>query len=178
MSSPVSPNLMRVTLALLAVSLLSFAAAPVSAVPVFFFTVSETNGINALGQLRDFPGLVNGITEGTGAIVYDDNGESISTFFAFAIPITAFGLDITTNPGSTVTISGSVSDSIVLATNQPMFWGVIDFAGLTWRCLSPRRSSSWALDWQFCVCGGVAGLADPYPARIPEGPDSSGSSCI
>jgi len=95
------------------------------------FTVSETLGINALGQLRDFPGIVNGITEGTGGLVYDDNGDSISTFFAFTSPITAFGLDITTNPGSTVTGGGSGNDSVVLATNQPMFWGVIDSAGLT-----------------------------------------------
>lgn len=95
------------------------------------FTVGETNGIDALGQLRDFPGLVNGITGGTGALVYDDNGDSIATFFSFTIPITAFGLDITTNPGSTMTIGGSVSDTVLLGTNVPSFWGVIDPAGLT-----------------------------------------------
>ena len=106
----------------------AFAVAP--SVTFAGFTVSETNGIDALGQLRDFPALVAGITGGTGALVYDDNGASISTFFAFASPITAFGLDITANPGSTVTIGGSVSYSLGLLTNQPAFWGVIDLAGI------------------------------------------------
>lgn len=96
------------------------------------FTVSETLGINALGQLRDFPGLVDGaITDGTGALGYDDNADSVGTFFSFASPITAFGLDIATNPGSTVTIGGSVSDSLVLIDNTPSFWGVIDMDGIT-----------------------------------------------
>lgn len=96
------------------------------------FTVSETLGIDALGQLRDFPGLVDGaITDGTGALVYDDNGESIGTFFSFASPITAFGLDIATSPGSTVAIGGSVSDNLTLIDNTPSFWGVIDIAGIT-----------------------------------------------
>jgi hypothetical protein len=95
------------------------------------FTVSETNGINALGQLRDFSGLVNGITGGTGGLVYDDNGSSIATFFNFTIPVRAFGIDITSNPGGVATIGGSVSDSLVLVTNSPQFWGVIDFAGIT-----------------------------------------------
>jgi hypothetical protein len=96
------------------------------------FTVSETGGINALGQLRDFPGLVDGaITDGTGALGYDDNGGSVGTFFSFTSPITAFGLDIATKPGSTVTIGGSVSDSLVLIDDTPSFWGVIDMDGIT-----------------------------------------------
>jgi hypothetical protein len=95
------------------------------------FTVSETLGINILGQLRDFPGLVDGaITDGTGALVYDDNGGSVGTFFSFTSPITAFGLDIATKPGSTVTIGGSVSDSLVLIDDTPSFWGVIDMDGI------------------------------------------------
>ncbi|UCG59887.1 MAG: hypothetical protein JSU70_10275 [Phycisphaerales bacterium] len=106
---------------------------PVAETIVFAgFTVSETLGVNALGQLRDFPGVVDGaITDGTGALGYDDNGDSIATFFSFASPITAFGLDIASNPGSTVTIGGSVSDTIVLGTDVASFWGVIDLAGLT-----------------------------------------------
>ena len=94
------------------------------------FTVSETGGSNGLGQLRDFPWLVDGITDGTGALVYDDNDNSIGTFFSFTSAITAFGLDIATNPGSTMTIGGSVSDTVVLANNTASFWGVIDFAGI------------------------------------------------
>jgi PEP-CTERM motif len=96
------------------------------------FTVSETNGINALGQLRDFPGLVDGITEGTGALVYDDNGDSVGTFLSFMNPITAFGLDITTNLNSGVSIGGfNVGILLVLAGNTPTFFGVIDLDGLT-----------------------------------------------
>ena len=96
------------------------------------FTVSETLGTNILGQLRNFPGLVDGaITDGTGALGYDDNGSSVGTFFSFAAPVTAFGLDIATNPGSTVTIGGSVSDSLILTADTPSFWGVIDTAGIT-----------------------------------------------
>jgi hypothetical protein len=96
------------------------------------FTVSETLGINALAQLRNFPGVLDAaITDGTGALSYDDNGGSIGTFFSFASPITAFGLDITTHPDSTVTIGGSVSDSLVLTADTPSFWGVIDTAGIT-----------------------------------------------
>jgi len=95
------------------------------------FTVCETSGINNLGQLRDFPGVVDGaITHGTGGLFYDDNGSSIGTFFSFTSPITAFGLDIATNPGSTMTIGGSVSDTLVLATDTPSFWGVIYTAGI------------------------------------------------
>jgi hypothetical protein len=96
------------------------------------FTVSETLGINALAQLRNFPGTLDAaITDGTGALSYDDNGDSVGTFFLFASPITAFGLDITTRPGSTVTIGGSVSDSLVLTADTPSFWGVIDMDGIT-----------------------------------------------
>ncbi|SEM53673.1 VPLPA-CTERM protein sorting domain-containing protein [Syntrophus gentianae] len=95
------------------------------------FTVSETSGINALGQLRDFPGLVNAITDGTGGLGYDDNDDSIGSFFAFTNAISAFGLDIATNPGSTITIGGSVNYVLPLGNNTPSFWGVIDTAGIT-----------------------------------------------
>lgn len=98
------------------------------------FTVSETSSItifNKLLQLQNHPGLVDGaITDGTGALGYDDNGDSIGTFFSFTNTITAFGLDIATNPGSTVTIGGSVNYILVLANDTPSFWGVIDFAGI------------------------------------------------
>ena len=96
------------------------------------FTVSETGGIGALAQLRDFPGTLDAaITDGTGALSYDDNNGSVGTFFSFVSPITAFSLDITTMPGSTVTIGGSVSDSLVLTADTPSFWGVIDMDGIT-----------------------------------------------
>jgi len=96
------------------------------------FTVSETLGINILAQLRNFPGVLDAaITDGTGALSYDDNDDSVGTFFSFVSPITAFGLDITTSPDSTVTIGGSISDSLVLTADTPSFWGVIDMDGIT-----------------------------------------------
>jgi len=124
------------------------------------FTVAESNGVNILGQLRDFPGLVNGITEGTGGLVYDDNGNSIGTFFGFTSPVTAFGLFITTNPGSTVTIGGSVSDVVVLATDVPQFWGVIDQAGLTSITFDASGGPNVAFD------AVSYGTAVPEPASI------------
>jgi len=107
-----------------------FSSAPTVAFPGF--SVSETGGTNGVGQLRDFPGFVDGaITDGTGAVWYFDNGLSIGTFFSFTTPITAIGMDIASSPGSTVTIGGSVNDSIVLVDNTASFWGVIDPNGIT-----------------------------------------------
>lgn len=97
------------------------------------FTVGESNGTNAVGQVRGLPalGLDNAITDGTGAIAYDDNGTSVGTFFDFSGPFSAFGIDITTNEDSTVTIGGDVSDSINLTAATPSFWGVIDVDGFS-----------------------------------------------
>lgn len=96
------------------------------------FTVSETLGTDALAQLRNFPGVFDvAITDGTGALSYDDNGDSVGTFFSFASPITAFGMDITVDTDSTVTIGGSASGSLALTADTPSFWGVIDTAGIT-----------------------------------------------
>jgi PEP-CTERM motif len=104
---------------------------PAASVVFADFTVSETGGINALAQLRDFPGLgLNAvITDGTGGLFFDDNGTSIGTFFAFSSPINAFGIDLVSSPASTVTIGGSVSSSVTLAAGVPKFFGVIDLLG-------------------------------------------------
>ena len=92
------------------------------------FSVSETNGIDALTNV-----LINGafgttpVTDGNGAIWYDDNGDSLSHFFSFASGVNAFGLDITTSEASTVTITGSgFSTTLSLGANMPTFFGVID----------------------------------------------------
>ncbi len=82
-------------------------------------------GDNALGQLRDFPGigLSNGITEGTGAIAYNDNGSSIGHIFSFNSAINAFGVDITTSEASSISFGGAFG----MGANTLQFFGVIDF---------------------------------------------------
>ena len=123
------------------------------------FTVSETNGVNILGQARNFPGLVDGaITDGTGALIYDDNGSSIGNFFSFTDSVTAFGLDIATSIGSTMTIGGSVSDSIVLGNNIASFWGVIDMGGITTLSFSASGGPNVGFD---AVSYGLASVPEP-----------------
>lgn len=92
------------------------------------FQVSETNGVNAITNYLANSCCVNPVTEGRNAIWFDDNGGSIGTFYNFTGGgVYAFGLDITANEASTVAIGGAaISDSLVLAGNQPQFWGVID----------------------------------------------------
>ena len=100
------------------------------------FTVSESGGANVLLQLRNlgpgFAGLSNAFTDGTGAIYYSDNGNSIATFFDFSTPITAFGIDVTTSRARAITVGGSsIVDSFTAAVNTPQFWGVIACNGIT-----------------------------------------------
>jgi len=98
------------------------------------FQVSETGGTNVVGFASNNPGVINfAITNGMDAIGYDDNGASIGTFFNFTDGgVLAFGLDISSSAGTTVTIGGgAISDSVVLAAAQPQFWGVIDTAAIS-----------------------------------------------
>jgi len=127
------------------------------------FTVSETQGVDALAQLRYYSYLPGAITDGTGALWYDDNGSSIGTFYAFTSPITAFGLDVTTDEASTVTIGGSVSDSLVLGVNTPAFWGVIDPAGLTSITFDASGGPNIAFD---ALSYGQAGGVIPAPGAF------------
>jgi hypothetical protein len=88
------------------------------------FSFSETGGSNAVASAAgSFPAA---IVHGSNAIVYDDNGSSVGTFFSFVNPVNAFGVFITTEAASTVTVGGSVSNSINLAAATPTFFGVID----------------------------------------------------
>ena len=95
------------------------------------FSVSEVEGTsNGLGQARNFPGLLDeSITGGTGAILFDDNGDSIGRFFDFADSYNAFGVDITTSEDATVQISGDVDATIELSARSPQFFGVISTSG-------------------------------------------------
>ncbi len=95
------------------------------------FTVAESGGVNAIGQLRDFDqvglGLNNAITDGTGAIVYDDNGSSIGHIYNFNSSINAFGMDITTSADAYISFGGIFATSIGMNADTPRFFGVIDF---------------------------------------------------
>lgn len=128
------------------------------------FTVSETIGANALGQVRNYPiaGLNAVITDGTGAIFYDDNGSSIGTFFSFTSPVNAFGIDIATNNGSTVTIGGSVSTSISLSAGVPKFFGVIDTTG-TFSSITFNASGGPNVGFDSASTGMAAPISEPIP---------------
>ena len=107
------------------------------------FAVSENNdgsGFDILYQLRGKPFVLgtatlgsvsNAFTDGTGALAYIDNGNSVTTFFSFSTPITAFGLDVTTDEASSIAVGGgSISIVFNTAANTPQFLGVIDTNGI------------------------------------------------
>lgn len=96
------------------------------------FTVTETGGVNAFGQLRDFGslGVSSAIIDGTGGLVYDDNSSSLASFFSFSGQVNAFGIQIATSSNSTITIGGDVSTSFNLLAGVSSFFGVIDTADL------------------------------------------------
>jgi hypothetical protein len=96
------------------------------------FTLSETGGVDAVGNVISNPGILDSaVTDGRGAAIYDDNGDSIGTFFSFTNPVTAFGVDLTTGADATVLIGGSVNTSVNRTANTPGFFGVIDTVPLT-----------------------------------------------
>lgn len=129
------------------------------------FSVSETGGSNGLGQARNFSGLLDGaITDGTGAIIFDDNGGSIGSFFSFSAgAINAIGLDIATSLASTMAIGGSISDTINLVADTPSFWGVIDIAGITSLTFEASGGPIVGFD---AVSFGQANVSVPEPASI------------
>lgn len=108
------------------------ATIPFGGFPVGGFSVSETgDGIeNALYQTT-YPGLFHeAITDEDKALYYASYDGSITTF-SFPSPITAFGLDITTTPGSNVYIDGDAYDYLELTEGKPAFWGITDSKGIT-----------------------------------------------
>ena len=132
----------------------SFEAAFSSAPSVTFgpVTVSETNdsvGTNTIGQERDL-NLVPGIpTDGTGAVVYNDNGPSI-VVFQFATPINAFALDLASVVTTTATFGGGASGNVALTANTPSFFGFINqggtFSQVTFEISSTQQGSFTAFD--------------------------------
>jgi hypothetical protein len=92
------------------------------------FSVSELNGNNQIHYQGISSTYISAVTDGSGACVYQDNGNSIGMFFAFNNPTYAIGMDITVNPVNTlvIDIGGGVTDTLAFSTNNsPKFWGVI-----------------------------------------------------
>jgi len=150
-----------------ALSFESFEVAPPSWSDTYVFSgfsVSETNGINALTNTLINSLFTACVTDGRGAIWYDDNGDSISTFFAFTAPVNAFGLDITADEVTRVTVGGSVSTTLDLAPNIPKFFGVIDdsayFTSISFDASGGPNVGFDAVDY------GAAAAAVPEPTAV------------
>ena len=98
------------------------------------FSVSESGGTNLIHHATTSNPWISAITDGDGAMFYQDNGSSIGMFFSFNSPINAIGMDITVNnttPPNTLMIGGGVAYTLAFsANNTPMFWGVIDDTGI------------------------------------------------
>jgi hypothetical protein len=120
-------------------------------------TVSETNGIDLVAQARDYSFMSFVITDGTGAIWFDDNNDSVG-HFSFAVPINAFGVDIGTSESSTVVVGGAVSSSIFLSAMLPSFWGVYDPSG-SFTEITFTASGGPNIGWDALSYG----VADPIP---------------
>lgn len=107
-------------------------ALPAAAIPYLDFTVSETNGINAIASTA-FNGAfgVHPVTSGRAAIWYDDNGSSIGVF-QFNRPIRAFGIDVTVDGGGIeIAFGGDLLHAMPVGLNTPAFFGAIDPAGFS-----------------------------------------------
>ena len=87
------------------------------------FTATETGGVNFITN-TNVNSVLNAVTEGAGAIWYDDNGGSILTF-AFNAALNAFGVDLTTSGPSTINIMSSAFDTNVDVSGNFTFFGVI-----------------------------------------------------
>jgi hypothetical protein len=88
------------------------------------FTVEETGGINYITNYLS-NAYFNSVTDGSNAIWYDDNDNSISTF-AFNSSIKAFGVDITLAETQSLTVGGGLNYYFSSITaNTPQFFGAI-----------------------------------------------------
>jgi len=125
------------------------------------FTFSETNGTNAVAH-SSFYGFANVfVTDGSGAMWFDDNGSSIGTYqFSLATPMNAFGVDVTAVANSTVTIGGDLSSSFNLATNTPSFFGAIDYTG-TFDTISFNASGGPNIGWDAVSFGSTNPIPEP-----------------
>jgi len=89
-------------------------------------TVAETGGTNQLGEASIWMPVA--VTDANEAIMYQDNGASIG-HISFASPVDAFGIDITTDWNSTITVGNAVNTTLTAIANTPQFFGVTDIGG-------------------------------------------------
>jgi hypothetical protein len=148
-------------------SIESFETAPMAVVPSYSFpafTISETNGIDALTNvlINSFFGTYP-VTDGSGAVWYDDNDNSIGGF-QFNSLITSFGIDVTTDLGSTITIGGDISYSISRNANTPGFFGVIDLDGFD--LITFSASGGPEVGFDYLAFGNAGSQPVPEPATI------------
>lgn len=119
------------------------------------FQVSETGGTDTGGidnavtcPTTCIPTLSNALTDGLKYIWFDDNDNSIASFFNFTGGSAfAFGLDLTSSSSSSLTFGGgTVSDTLALGANVPSFWGVVDTSGFSSITISPSGGPNIAFD--------------------------------
>ncbi len=129
------------------------------------FSVSETGGINLLSISGSF-----GVTDGSSALSYYDNFNSIVTFANFDKSINAFGLNITAgydpvvyasidfDNGSSSTYSNNYTES------ETFFFGIIDVDNL-FTSIAFKASGSGGIAFD-AVSYGMADNPAPEPATF------------
>jgi|GEM_PF-2245303 len=130
----------------------------------FTFSVDGGRANNNIGHFNASPGSATyRVTEGLRSLTYNSNSVNYATFDAFDSPITAFGLDIATDVGDTVNVrGGTINSDLILSAYSPLFWGVIDLAGIsevTFGALNNYRSRYY---FDSVSYGQAAGL-NPVP---------------
>jgi len=132
------------------------------------FTASETSGtpnrIGVIDKTFNDDVFAFAVTSGSNALAYDDNGASIGSLFNFSSPITALGLNIATSEGAVVSISGPGLTATTISTtaNTPLFFGIIDLAGITSLAFNVSGGPNVGFD---DVAYGTAVV--PLPAALP-----------
>jgi len=135
------------------------------------FQVSETGGgLNAVVTCPTncITALSNALTDGSNYIWFDDNDNSIASFFNFSGGSAfAFGLDLTTHVSSSLTFGGgAVSDTLSLGANAPSFWGVVDTSGFSSITISPSGGPNIAFDNVEYRLDQIT--TEPPPADVPN----------
>jgi hypothetical protein len=141
-----------------------------TASPVNFpgFSMAETGGFDAIASadssFMSSVGLSNGITDGTRAVFFDDNDDSVMTF-SFTGPINAFGVDITTDQAQTLAVGGDLGTSIAMGVNTPTFFGAIDFSG-TFQTFTFTSTGGPNIGFDLVTFGNVTAAEVPEPVSL------------
>ncbi|MFN5972394.1 MAG: PEP-CTERM sorting domain-containing protein [Microcystis sp.] len=129
------------------------------------FTVTETNGTNFLtntlvnGAFGSFP-----VTNGQGALWYDDNGPSVGVF-GLNPSVSAIGFDLTTRANAVVVLGGSIATVLNLTANTPQFFGVIGNPGEISQ-ITFDASGVPLVGWDAVSFGNANAVVTPEPSTI------------